>query len=419
MKKALVILLILAVAGGLFAQDVKVGGQIRTGILFDAPNGTKGQTIGLFNDGDDGYTTRIDLNFSLTKEDYGVVVGLRNDWLNGPTGSNANAVSGSTTFLNYSEFSVYNAYVWADFANDLVNVKLGKIDDGVWKTEGDEEFGVATGDGLRVEVKPIPGLNAGIFLTVPAGGDAIVNGQTIAADKYYKYPFKYFLPETALGASYKADLFNVAFGVKFDSNGDGYAYDNPVDGSEFVSVDPDNNSGSLEFIGGDRDKSLTGGQRAYFGASIKAVENLKAVIEAQFYNLGAFNSVGYTWFDEVIEYAVASNITAGLVATQFFYATPLANTVGEGGDKAGIFLKFKPYGEYGVNDAVAVGVGVPFAFQKNVKKYSIGVEPYVTYKLADTASIGFVYKWNVSEVDADDSDPDFNQKVQINFNYSF
>jgi hypothetical protein len=425
MKKALVILLILAVAGGLFAQDVKVGGQIKTGILFDAPNGTKGQEVGLHNDGDDEYVTRIDLNFSLTKEDYGVVVGLRNDWLTGPSGMIAvEPVSGTEVSGYSSSFSLYNAYAWADFARDLVNVKIGIIDDGVWKTEGDEGFGVATGNGLRVEVKPVPGLNAGVFLTVPDAGDGYYTqsgdgGGNVVSGYPYVHSFKYFLPETAIGASYEADLFNAAFGVKFDSNADGFAYDNPVDGTgptsklnlegnTITGVNPIN-----------REKSATGGQRAYIGFSVKAIENLKIVFEGQFYNLGAFNSVGYAWFDEIIEYS-AGKITGGLVATQFAYSKPIATAVGLGGETAGaVYLKFKPYGEFAVNDAVAVGVGIPVAFWKNVIKYDISVEPYVTYKLADTASIGVTYKFNVAEADKDNANADFNQKVQVNFNYSW
>lgn len=417
MKKALVILLILAVAGGLFAQDVKVGGQIKTGLLIDAPNGTKGQTVGLYNDGDDGYVTRLDLNFSLTKEDYGVVVGLRNDWLGGPDGKEHTVfdTSGNPTGTAYAQdstFGIYNAYVWADFAKDLVKLTFGVIDDGVWKTEGDEGFGVATGNGLRVEVKPITGLNAGIFLTVPDAGEDYGP---------YEYPFKYFLPETAIGAGYEADLFNVALGVKFDSNGDEFAGDNPTDGTGNGFDTAGTPPGSVQ---SDIDEaSRNGGQRAYLGFSVKAIENLKLVFEGQLYNLGAYSDVGFGWLDEVVEYATGK-ITAGLVATQYFYSSPLAewaaNDVGGNADeKASFYLKFKPYGEYAVNDAVAVGVGIPFAFWKNAIKYDISVEPYVTYKLADTASIGLVYKWNVAEKDNDDANPDYNQKVQINFNYSF
>ncbi|MDR1373760.1 MAG: hypothetical protein LBJ24_02175 [Treponema sp.] len=394
-------------------------------MLVDAPNGTKGIGVGLWNDGDDEYVTRLDLNFSLTKEDYGVVVGLRNDWMGGPDGTaypafstTTGAPTGDVAVATSSTFGLYNAYAWADFARDLVNVKLGIIDDGVWKTEGDEEFGVATGTGLRVEVKPIPGLNAGFFLTVPDADDYY--GANTEDQQHNGFPYthkwQYFLPETGIGGSYESDLFNVALGVKFDSNADGFAYENPVDGTG-NGFNP-----NLEAIAQGEDASFTGGQRAYFGFSVKAVENLKAVFEGQFFNLGAYNDVGYTWLDEVIEYAVASNIKAGLVATQYFYAKPVAEDATTGsnaGDKAGVYLKFKPYGEFAINDAVAVGLELPFAFWKKVIKYQIGVEPYVTYRLADTASVGLKYKFSVSEADRDDIGPDYNQKVQLNFNYSF
>jgi hypothetical protein len=68
-----------------------------------------------------------------------------------------------------------------------------------------------------------------------------------------------------------------------------------------------------------------------------------------------------------------------------------------------------------------VGLGIPFAFQKNVVKYAIGVEPSVTYKLAGTASVGVIYKFAVSETDIDGAETgaDYNQKIQLNFNYSW
>jgi hypothetical protein len=77
-----------------------------------------------------------------------------------------------------------------------------------------------------------------------------------------------------------------AFGVKFDSNASGFYASDPAAPVLYATG---MGGVSLETIAANHGKSLSGGQRLYFGASVKA---------------------------------------AGILAAQYIYATPLANEIG-------------------------------------------------------------------------------------------
>ncbi|MDR2900632.1 MAG: hypothetical protein LBV20_03840 [Treponema sp.] len=182
MKKLLVVLLILAVAGGLFAQGFTLGGVLKTGLS------VKGDDVIVNHSGDD--LNRLDLNGAYAAEDFGVKFGLRSDNVGGKA-------------FTSQAIELYNAYVWVDLFGDMANVKAGKIDDGVWGSGGDVDKGFGGGSGLRLEVTPIAGLNFGAIFT--AGEDAAAATQTKLAD---------FFAGAAVGAQYDVDAFRFAVAAK-------------------------------------------------------------------------------------------------------------------------------------------------------------------------------------------------------------
>jgi hypothetical protein len=466
MKKDLVVVsLVLICAAGLFAQDFKLGGRLFTGLRFQDEDDATESIVGFYNDEDDGYVTRFDLNFELAKTDYGVKIGLRNDWLGGPDGDALYSVSRDSIYgnvnttggigvgvTNFTALKFYNAYAWADFYKDMLNVKFGLIDDAVWATEGDEEFQVSNGVGLRFEVKPIQGLNTGVFLALPD----FIN------DAYARHEFgglaetkpKYFLPEAAFGGRYEHELFNIAAGFKLDGGGDGLVsgvkpligrgnwdnaywdinendwYPYTLDGhgpqgtDNLVSPIPLSNIRRYLFHEKVKNGSVSAsaGIQAYLGFSVKAVERLKAVVEAQAYNLGDFNKAGFVWVDEVGEYEIFSNMRAGVVLTQWIYGKRIA-AIDDSQDVKMVYpyAGFKPYFEYDLNELLTVGGEIGFSFQPKWVDYEFSIKPKLSYKVGDGAVIGAYYMFDMFRYANKGSNGRYNlfNIFQINFNWTF
>jgi hypothetical protein len=386
----------------------------------------------------DNTKTRIDLNLAYTKDFYGAKIGLRTDSFGTP--------------------SVYNGYVWSNFVNDIVGVKLGLIDDSVWATEGDEEFHYSTGGGLRIEAKPIEGLNVGVLLTLPGIHNAIPaaaydetkygrlwkvdpSGPNLDWDNdddnrpqfdlgdvgdLFESRFKYFLPETALGAKYESALFNAAAGLKFDSNGDGLDESDPLDvsptggprkdalrsglflrkvarGKGFDSTGV--SLGPLGLPEGGSFVEAKDGASTYFGVSVKAIDKLTAAVELQWFNAFApYATAGYIWLDEVLSYDLGK-LDVGATLTQFFYGKRILHVKdtysGLGGDiepdTVHPYLKFAPWVSYQVFDPLTAKLEVGYATQKNIINYDIWLKPSVTYKLGDNAKIVAAYKYDLEK----------------------
>jgi hypothetical protein len=188
MKKALIGLLILAIAGGLFAQELNWTGTVRTGFQIDVIDGA--DDIGIYATDDDVPTpVKARLGLTYTDGPWGLKLG---------TGANIGSESGTSMF-------VHNAYGWMDFVDGMLNIKAGLIDDNVWDTGGEYDDGVATGGGVRLEILPIEGLNLGAFFTYP--DPAKVSATKIAN----------FFQETAFGFSFDGGIFDVAAAIKLHS----------------------------------------------------------------------------------------------------------------------------------------------------------------------------------------------------------
>jgi len=174
MKKALIVLLILAVAGGLFAVDIS--GKVSTGINFaltdeDIPvSATE--------------PVKAELNFTGGGDDWGAKIGT------------------SATRLDGSGLSVGDAFGWVNFG-DIFTLSAG-TGRGGWGTAGPWEGSVDEALGVKLEVKPIAGLNFGIRLGFPNDG--------VKANKLAN-----FFQETGIGVTYGADAFSIAAGVNLYS----------------------------------------------------------------------------------------------------------------------------------------------------------------------------------------------------------
>lgn len=194
MKKALIVLLILGVASGLFAQDITWSGSVGTGIWFNFGDDHEEANV-TADDDDDGNPIVATLGATYAAEDWGIVTKVKGRF---------NDTAGDVFFSN--------AYGYMDFLGGMLNVKGGYIQDGVWSNAGPwiDDNGLSNGGGARIEVKPIDGLNIGALLTFPNGG---AEAGTIAN----------FFQQTAFGFGFDGGVFNVAATMRLYSEEDAYA----------------------------------------------------------------------------------------------------------------------------------------------------------------------------------------------------
>jgi len=214
MKKALIVLLILGLAGGLFAQSWS--GSVSTGARIDIGDGV---TIKATADGDDNKSVKTSVKYAGSGDDWGFTVGAIN--------SNVLPADNSSTFT----IGDYNG--WVKFA-DMFKLSVGKGIGGAWGTGGNTDASINDGGnsvGYRLNITPaaVSGLDFGFRFGYPAGKAA---GTTIGN----------FLQETGVGAKYSADVWNAAAGVDFLSeeaggfDGDAYAGFNYTGLGDYLSL---------------------------------------------------------------------------------------------------------------------------------------------------------------------------------------
>jgi len=180
MKKALIVLLILAVAGGLFAVDIS--GNVGTGINFaltdeDIPVSATEPVKG-------------ELNFTGSGDDWGATLKT------------------SATRPDGNAISIGDLNGWVNFGMFTLSAGTGR---GGWGTAGAWEKKVDETVGVKLEIKPIDGLNFGFRLGYPNNG--------VKANKLAN-----FFQETGIGVTYGADVWSAAAGVNLyseETTGDG------------------------------------------------------------------------------------------------------------------------------------------------------------------------------------------------------
>jgi hypothetical protein len=183
MKKALIVLLILGLAGGLFAQTFS--GYVQTGALFTF---TGDNPVVAWDD--DARPVRANLDFKSAGDDWGVSTsanaGVESD--NAPYGITIDGMNG-----------------WVNFGG-IFTLSAGKGGTGgAWQATTWKDWAFGSGNfGVRLNIKPIDGLSLGLRLGFPNNG--------VKADK-----LENFLLETGFGAKYDAGIFVVGTHLKLFS----------------------------------------------------------------------------------------------------------------------------------------------------------------------------------------------------------
>ncbi|QQO10619.1 hypothetical protein [Breznakiella homolactica] len=190
MKKALVVLLILAVAGGVFAQELKFTGYVNTGLGLVIPGEDDADPyLTAYGQDAEQFNYRFQLNgfFTNSAGNAGLSFRLR-------------AQGNRTPFMHW-------AYGWYTGFDGMITVKAGSVDDGTYNTMGYVIDGdVDEGIGALVNVSPIDGLSLGVGAYV-GKNDASGSLQRELDDAKYTFGIAYDMP----------DLFKVAVGYRTKS----------------------------------------------------------------------------------------------------------------------------------------------------------------------------------------------------------
>ena len=212
MKKCFItILLTLLVVGLTFAQTWTIGGEVKTGILWEriesrVDGGTLEETVRLHSMDDAGPADgRFRLNLGFTSSTGNVGFNARLNW--------ENFNNAPTLGPNWQ-----HAYGWGLAFNNQLRMSLGMLGGSPWGTGGPEmwqELEVTPTGGMRFEWMPnfVPGhLNLGFVLNwIDGYADAGMDRDPTIMD---------FLMESVLGVSYRNDWFYVRIGYRLDSEMD-------------------------------------------------------------------------------------------------------------------------------------------------------------------------------------------------------
>jgi hypothetical protein len=228
MKKLLLLLLATAFSFSVFAQELKLSGEVKTGIFYQQEQLTgrpATNRVELRNmDGDGGVGQgRFRLNMEYDNGN-GFGMKVRLNW---EDSWGANEVP-----------KWPYAFGYGNFFDDQMTVSIGKLGGSPWGTGGPEMWreleALNTGGGMRVEWKPkfipVGDLNAGFVLN---GFD-----KEAEASGKRKVTFADLLLESVIGVSYTHDLFMARTAVRLDSPydrpGRGTFGDDDVEGVQIV-----------------------------------------------------------------------------------------------------------------------------------------------------------------------------------------
>jgi hypothetical protein len=362
------------------------------------------------------------------------------------------------SFMNFGAFLGLRAqsYIANIFGNGIIpryafvyanlgpaKLSIGKLYDEllsvpgskVWKTPGPGESHRFTDEdsySIRLEVKPIEGLNVGAQFFFPNEDFRIDNGGAIGAEDLEAWK------EVGLGASYTSSLFDIQAGVRFDSNVDrfsrldtgpqglgtyldlyygstqiltpqvpaiaAYSLVELVDGlfvAPFKHMDK-----IIKFNFNAADPTLStaeylpydGGTYAFFGFDLKVVENLTALGQGALYNLGAFDEFGYGRFSEFVKYSnIIPRLGAGIIMQQEFYGSDVFKDTKEVNGQTVPFYN-SPFFQFGVQvsyDIITVP-GMPIPMLQGAVEANYGVcedvlDTYIKVKPSLAFSLGTLF----------------------------
>jgi len=176
----------------LTAQEIKFTGTFNTGVLVTIPE--KGETD-VRLETDDGFgptSARTRIYGTIDNKYWGFQFRLQGNL--------------NSDYQYVLEDTDQFAYAWASFFDDRIRLYAGKLAWGLWYTPYENNWSLDAQTGLRVEIKPVDGLNFGVTFKVPPRDMPDLG----------KYTLNRFIDETVVGARWDTRLFMVSGGFAFD-----------------------------------------------------------------------------------------------------------------------------------------------------------------------------------------------------------
>jgi hypothetical protein len=361
MKKALVVFLILAVAGGLFAQTaLTFGASVNTGLA-----------VG-FTDAEEGGDAKID--FVNNRGENGirgtVTAKIRNgdDWAGGTFGANAalriradNMFNG-TGIVAKPDTELYAFW----FPISILRFQVGTHGNWDYGTPAgvDESWGIRGNKGLSAVLRPISGL------------DIMASALYGASDKLVK-DMNY-----GLAVSYGSDLFSAIANLRYYSDVKDAAAGKIDAGAGF------NFKGlsglGLSTLAADVGAYKIDGDKAFIGVGekveFKALANaLTLVVKAgQYFAMGSELDSDFIpmYFHGEVSYKINSTVTAGVEGRYKIGAAPSDN--------------WRNAWEIG-------GVADAANFVSGNNKAGFGISPVLTFNVGPTIKLGYNLRMDLSE----------------------
>ncbi|MDR1352277.1 MAG: hypothetical protein LBK05_03250 [Treponema sp.] len=265
MKKTMLGVLVLVIAGGLFAQELKFDGYVNSGLGIVLTN-TK------VPDGSGTKTADPKITaFGVDSEQPGYRFRLNGSYTNAEGTAGARFRFQAQSNFELGAFSLPYAYGWVSFLNNIFTVNGGLVDDGTWNSGGailNDDVG--EGLGALVKISPIAGLNLGVgaYVITPQGGgsnniiETPAGETTTKTTKFSDLDIPLDRLKYTVSAGYSMpDLFKATASFRTANQ-----TVNTV--SRFADAD------SEVFSGNETSKLI-------FGAQLLAVKNLTAVLEVE------------------------------------------------------------------------------------------------------------------------------------------
>jgi hypothetical protein len=326
MKKLSIMLFVFVVVGGLIAQELKWNGGVFMGLGLKSDGSAPTISDEFWWWGDGPAKAGAQIEAAYAEENARLTLKLRG------------------YFSNTNEYSigVPMAKVEFDLFNNLVGIRAGRLDEGLWNTDTNMWWQVTNGVGALVEFKPVEGVSIGGILKTNGPADGV------------KSPTELF-KRAAFGASYKkGDLLYV--------------------------------SAAAQLADGDRDAGgeLNKAASATYALDIFAVTNLILNTEGRFSNIGG---------DGDIKFELAQDVGYNISPGTFKAVLRGIETLG-GGDDAEIALR--PYAEWVINKSFTANLEVEGKTKlTDDPKVALYVQPKITYNVAPNAVIQAYYRVDI------------------------
>jgi hypothetical protein len=441
MKKFLVLFVGLAIlAGSVCALDLpdalKIPGLVVTGTVragFRVSGGTVSDHDERGVDGDvvdpvayaysddpnNGAPFRAQLQLVWTRGNLGVKTRFRYQ----PGGESA--ALGSTTPFNVQSF-INKAFVWGDVLDKKVRLTVGKEQDAAWGVFWSNLSGSDTDqydgkDGAKIELKPIDGLNLGLFygangLFTGAYRTTNENGEGIPAVT------SGLTPLLVAGAKYSTDTFGVTASLLHQFNfADTTSYGLGIQDLSGALPNTSNLLVGIKLSPSALPLTVNanlglGNLGAKTEKKLNANDDVEGNETEGWYNDGDYNPYTFFYAKLNAEYGVNDAVAAGItisdiqVGSGYYYAVSDAGESTDRGEGQFFPITLSPYVNYAINDNVEVGGELSFKINKGGSdQFGFGVTPSATFQLGSGASFNvydelIFYTGSKYIVDADDAD---------------